>query len=96
MRGGLPLGREILLVIQSWKITAKENESDIWTCTTWALVSDDGRAYLVDWFKQPMEYTEGRQKVEEMSAHWKTDAVLIENAGIGAKIIGTCRPVIFP
>jgi phage terminase large subunit-like protein len=87
VRGGLPLGREILLVIQSWNIATKENESDIWTCTTWALVTNDGRVYFVDWFKQPMEYTEGRQKVEEMSARWKTDAVLIENAGSGAKVI---------
>jgi predicted phage terminase large subunit-like protein len=87
MRGGLPLGREILLVIQSWKIARKENESDIWTCTTWALVSNNARAYMVDWFKQSMEYTEGRRKVEEMSARWKTDAVLIENAGSGAKVI---------
>ena len=76
LTGGLPLGREILLVIQSWKIETKENESDIWTCTTWALVSNDGRVYFVDWFKQSMEYTEGRQKVEEMSARWKPDAVL--------------------
>jgi len=87
MRGGLPLGREILLVIQSWNIATKENELDIWTCTTWALVSNDERACMADWFKQSMEYTEGRHKVEEMSARWKTDAVLIENAGTGAKIL---------
>jgi hypothetical protein len=31
-------------------------------------------AYMADWFKQSMEYTEGRQKVEEMSTRWKTDA----------------------
>jgi phage terminase large subunit-like protein len=87
VRGGLPLGREILLVIQSWNIATKENELDIWTCTTWALVSNDERACMADWFKQSMEYTEGRHKVEEMSARWKTDAVLIENAGSGAKVI---------
>jgi phage terminase large subunit-like protein len=95
-RGRLPLGREILLVIQSWKIATKENGSDIWTCTTWALVSNDGRAYLVDLFKQSMDYTEGRQKVEEISVRWKTDAVLIENAGSGAKIIGDLQNTDIP
>ena len=45
VRGGLPLGREILLVIQSWNIATKENELDIWTCTTWALLSNDERLY---------------------------------------------------
>jgi predicted phage terminase large subunit-like protein len=96
VRGGLPLGREILLVIQSWKIETKQKESDIWTCTTWALVSNDGRAYMADWFKQSMEYTEGRQKVEEMSARWKTDAVLIENAGSGAKVISDLQTTDIP
>jgi phage terminase large subunit-like protein len=95
-RGGMPMGREILLVIQSWNIATKENKSNIWTCTTWALVSNDSRLYLVDWFMQSMEYKEGRQKVEEMSARWKTNAVLIENADSGAKIIGDLQATDIP
>ena len=45
LTGGLPPGREILLIIQSWNIATKENELDIWTCTTWALLSNDERLY---------------------------------------------------
>ena len=39
---------------------------------------------------------EGRQKVEEMSARWKPDAILIENAGSGAKIIGDLQTTDIP
>ena len=91
VRGGLPLRREILLVIQSWNIETKENESDTWTCTTWALVSNDGRVYFVDWFKQSMEYTEGRQKVEEMSAHWKPDAFSSRMQVVAQRSLVICR-----
>ena len=89
--GGLPLGKKVLVVIQSWNIASKEKESKVWTCTIWALVSDDACVFMVDWFRQSMEYVEGRQKVEELSARWKPDAVLIEDTDNGATIISDLR-----
>ena len=94
--GGLPLGKNVLVVIQSWNMASKEKESKVWTCTTWALVSHDACVYLVDWFRQSMEYVEGRQKVEELSARWKADAVLIEDIDNGATIISDLRATDVP
>jgi phage terminase large subunit-like protein len=95
-QGGLPLGKKVLVVIQSWNIASKEKESKVWTCTTWALVGDDACFYMVDWFRQSMDYVEGRQKVEELSARWKPYAILIEDIGSGATIISDLRATDVP
>jgi phage terminase large subunit-like protein len=94
--GGLPLGKNVLVVIQSWSIASKEEESKVWTCTTWALVSEGARVYMVNWFRQSMEYVEGRQKVEELSARWKPHAVLIRDIDSGATIISDLRATEVP
>jgi predicted phage terminase large subunit-like protein len=96
-RDGIPFGKKVRMVIQSWDTAAKKKESnDFWACTTWALVVGDERISMLDYWKARMEYTEGRQKIKDLSNRWRPTAILIEDSSSGTAIISDLRTIGIP
>jgi predicted phage terminase large subunit-like protein len=96
-RDGTPFGKKVRMVIQSWDTAAKKKESnDFWACTTWALVVGEDRIYMLDYCKARMEYTEGRQKIKDLSNRWRPTAILIEDSSSGTAIISDLRTIGIP
>jgi predicted phage terminase large subunit-like protein len=94
---GTPLGKKIRFRVQSWDTAAKKGESnDYWACTTWELVVGDDLIYMLDHFKARMEYTEGRQKIQDLNRRWKPHAILIEDSNSGTAIISDLRTTGIP
>lgn len=85
-------------VVQSWDTGTKSGPTnDYSVCTTWLIRGKD--YYLLDVYRNRLEYPELRRKVLSLAAEYKSDVVLIEDAGTGAPLIQqlqrerTLRPI---
>ena len=73
-------------VIQSWDTAFKtKTENDYSVCTTWA-ECDDGY-YLVDLWKDKLEFPEVKRKAVQLSEMYQPHAILIEDKASGQSLI---------
>lgn len=69
-------------VIQSWDTgMSSAPRSDPSVCTTWGF--REGRWYLLDVFRERLDYPDLRKKVSRLKEDWVADKVLIEDAASG-------------
>lgn len=85
--GAAPHRSELQTIIQSWDtgMTALPN-ADYSVCTTWGAVSKD-EWYLLDVFRQRLDYRDLKNRVIEMKRRWRADKVVIEYANAGIFLI---------
>jgi predicted phage terminase large subunit-like protein len=82
-----PQRHEILQFIQSWDTAMKGGPANDWSvCTTWAQTSDF-RMYLLDVWRDRVDYPTLRTTVRALYAKWKPHAVLMEDAGSATGLI---------
>jgi predicted phage terminase large subunit-like protein len=73
-------------VIQSWDTANSESElSDYSVCTTWGI--KEKRIYLVDVFRQRMNYPDLKRTVRAKWGEYKPSAILIEDKASGTQLI---------
>ena len=74
------------LVLQSWDTAVKATQlSDYSVCTTWG--KKDKNLYLLNVFRQRMEYPELKRAVREQATHFKATTILIEDKSSGTQLI---------
>ena len=95
-----PERHELLKVVQSWDTGASEApNSDFSVCTTWGFDRTKCAWLLLDVFRERLAYPDLKRAVERLARRWKTDRVLIEDAGTGKSLwqefraSGKLRPV---
>jgi predicted phage terminase large subunit-like protein len=73
-------------ILQSWDTANKsEDIHDYSVCTTWGLVED--KLYLLDVFREHLDYPALRRAVKAHAERWRADIVLIEDKASGTQLI---------
>jgi predicted phage terminase large subunit-like protein len=73
-------------IVQSWDTANKAAElNDYSVCTTWGVV--DGRFYLLDVFRQRLNYPDLRRATLELANRFKADTIVIEDKASGTQLI---------
>ena len=90
-RYGVPLvHRPDDLIVQSWDTASKSEEiHDFSVCTTWLLRGRE--SYLLEVFRERLEYPELRRAVLRLARAHEPEAVLIEDKGSGTHLIQDLR-----
>ena len=87
----LPRDADRLMTLQSWDTASKGGPENDWTvCTTWILTRDRSW-YLVDLWRNRVDYPTLKSKVMELSARWKAHRVLVEDASSGTSLVQELR-----
>jgi predicted phage terminase large subunit-like protein len=82
-----PPPSDIIQVIQSWDTAMKGGPANDWSvCTIWAQTVDD-RWYLLDVWRDRVDYPTLRARVRALNEKWKPHAVLMEDAGSATGLI---------
>jgi predicted phage terminase large subunit-like protein len=77
-------------LLQSWDTANKDTEgSDFSVCTTWRYVKR--HFWLIDVFRDRMEFPELKRKVKELANLFRADVVLIEDRASGTQLIQELR-----
>jgi predicted phage terminase large subunit-like protein len=77
-------------ILQSWDTASRASElADYSVCTTWGRLGP--RAYLLDVYRQRVNYPELKEAVRVLAARWKPDVILIENAASGIQVLQETR-----
>jgi len=72
--------------VQSWDTANKATElSDYSVCTTWG--AHDNRYYLLDVFRQRLNYPDLKRKVQELAKRDRPNKILIEDKASGTQLI---------
>ena len=72
--------------LQSWDTANKATElSDYSVCTTWG--AHDNRYYLLDVFRQRLNYPDLKRKVQELAKRDRPNKILIEDKASGTQLI---------
>lgn len=78
------------LICQAWDTAYTTNTTSDWTVgTTWYIWED--KFYLLDVFRQRLEYPAVKQAVISEARRYKTDVVMIEAAGAGQTLVQELR-----
>lgn len=78
-------------IIQSWDTAAKGGPDNDWSvCTTW-LHPPDCRWYLIDVWRDRVDYPTLKAKVEAQARLWHANEVLIEEAGTAIALLQELR-----
>jgi predicted phage terminase large subunit-like protein len=73
-------------VVQSWDTANKATElSDYSVCTTWGI--DDTRFYLLNLYRERLNYPDLKRKAQELARLHRADTVLIEDKASGTQLI---------
>ncbi len=76
--------------VQSWDTANKATElSDYSVCTTWG--ARDKRYYLLDVFRQRLNYPDLKRKVQELAKRDRPNKILIEDRASGTQLIQDLR-----
>ena len=79
-------------IVQSWDTASKPDQlNDYSVCTTWLIKDKD--YYLIDVFRQRLEYPDLKRKVMELWSGHRARTVLIEDKGSGTHLIQDLRRV---
>ncbi len=77
-------------IVQSWDMAAKGTElSDYSVCTTWWV--KDQQAYLLDVFRQRLEFPDLKRAVIEQARAFRAQVLLIEDTAAGTALIQELR-----
>lgn len=77
-------------IVQSWDTANKAGElNDYSVCTTW--MEYGGVYYLVDLYRERLEYPDLKRMVVSLKAKWNPHAVLIEDKASGQQLIQDLR-----
>lgn len=77
-------------IVQSWDTASKSHElTDYSACVTALVYKDD--IYILDVFRDRLDYPELKKKIISMRKHWKTDTLLIEDKGSGTGLIADLK-----
>jgi predicted phage terminase large subunit-like protein len=83
----LPPKSERLMVVQSWDTASKGGpENDFSVCTTW-IVTRGRRFYLVEVWRDRVDYPTLKAQVLHLAKAWKATRVLVEEAGAGISLV---------
>jgi predicted phage terminase large subunit-like protein len=83
----LPPLSERLLVLQSWDTASKGGPENDWSvCTTW-YVCRGHRFYLVDVWRDRVDYPTLKAQAVHLAMAWKARRVLVEEAGAGISLV---------
>lgn len=73
-------------ILQSWDTASKSSEmNDYSVCTTWQII--DGKLYLLDVFRQRLEFPSLKRAVLELQQRYQPMKVLIEDRASGTALI---------
>jgi predicted phage terminase large subunit-like protein len=79
------------LVIQSWDTAAKGGpDNDYSVCTTW-FFPDNTHIYLMDVWRDRVDYPTLKAKVDELSKKWNADSVLVEESGTAIGLLAELK-----
>ena len=74
-------------IIQSWDCASKATQlSDYSVCTTWG-VTHDKQIWLLDVFRNRLEYPQLKKKVRELADLRRAGKVVIEDTAAGIQLI---------
>jgi len=77
-------------IIQVWDTAFQANQTaDYSVCSTWAL--SQNRAYVLDVYRQRIEFPELVRVAKDQFAKWQPSAVLVEKAASGQSLIQTLQ-----
>ncbi len=80
------LPSSFIYILQSWDTANKSGElNDYSVCTTWGVVG--GKYYLLDVFRQRLDYPDLKRAVWEQARKYRHPKVLIEDKGSGTQLI---------
>lgn len=83
----VPERQEFLKVVQSWDTgMSSAPTSDFSVCTTWGFSRDGHKWYLLDVFRERLDFPDLKRAVIRLQHRWRADAVLIEDAGSGKSL----------
>lgn len=84
---GTPERHRFLRVVQSWDtgMTA-DPSSDFSVCTTWGFEREANKWYLLDVYRQRLNYPDLKRAVNRLWDQWQADWVVIEHAGSGISL----------
>jgi predicted phage terminase large subunit-like protein len=72
--------------LQSWDTAAKGGPDNDWSvCTTWQII--DARFYLLDVWRERVDYPTLKLRVQENATRWSADQVLIEESGTAIALV---------
>lgn len=78
---------ELLKVIQSWDTAmSAQPTSDYSVCTTWGFERQTYKWYLLDVFRERLDFPDLKRAVYRLRKRWEADKVLIEDAGSGKSL----------
>lgn len=73
-------------IVQSWDTAfSAEQTSDFSACTTWGYCN--GIWYLLDVFRDRLDYEDLKARVRLMQRRWQADTVIVENAATGRPLL---------
>lgn len=82
-----PERHEFLKVFQSWDTgMSAQPTSDYSVCTTFGFHRVERKWYMLDVFRQRLDYPDLKRAVIRLHSQWKADRVLIEHAGSGMSL----------
>jgi predicted phage terminase large subunit-like protein len=77
-------------ILQSWDTASKDGPANDWSvCTTF--FKHGGLYYLIDCFRERMDYPRLKAKAIELAIHHDPDLVIVEDAGVGTALISELR-----
>lgn len=87
----VPMEREVFdKVFMSVDTAASTLPTADWSvCTTWGYLA--GRLFLLDIFRQRVEYGELKRAIIALKLKWRADAVIIEDIGVGTSLCQELR-----
>jgi predicted phage terminase large subunit-like protein len=87
----LPPASERLFTLQSWDTASKGGPDNDWSvCTTW-IVSRKRLWYLIDVWRQRVDYPALKASVQDLAKKWSAQRVLVEDAGAGTSLVQELR-----
>lgn len=87
----LPPASERLFTLQSWDTASKGGPNNDWSvCTTW-IVCRTRRWFLIDVWRQRVDYPTLKTCVRSLAARWNARRVLVEDAGAGTSLVQELR-----
>jgi predicted phage terminase large subunit-like protein len=82
-------------IVQSWDTAIKDKETNSYTvCTTWG-VCDLGY-FLLDVWRKHVEFPDMMHGMHDLAAHWRPQAILVENKSSGQSAIQELRRSTLP
>ncbi len=87
----LPPEADRIITLQSWDTAAKGGpENDFSVCTTWILTRNRSW-YLVDLWRNRVDYPTLKSRVKELAGRWRAHRVLVEDASSGTSLVQELR-----